>query len=246
MLPEMSNPWKDITGPRGSYVLDMDRPHVRSDISDSHKIKVVEGSIPEPFIGDPFTARVVFLGLNPGHSDEDQKHYQINRFRDALFANLRHDREQEYPFYPLNPAFKDTPVAHWWRNRTEALIVASKLDIRSISQRIMVVEWYPYHSLKFRASQHRCKSQEYSYELVRRLRDDGRFIVGMRGKRLWSTKIDAIPYLDNPQCSFITPGNAKDGLFERILAALKRRPDHSDETERRGLVRSFFGPWKRR
>jgi hypothetical protein len=110
----------------------------------------------------------------------------------------------------------------------------------------MVVEWYPYHSLKFRASQHRCKSQEYSQELVRRLRDNGRFIVGMRGKRVWSTKIDAIPYLDNPQCSFITPGNAKDGLFERILAALKGRPNHSDETERRGLVWSVFGPWKRR
>ena len=80
---------------------------------------------------------------------------------------------------------------------------------------------------------------------MRRLRDDGRLIVGMRGKRLWSTKIGAIPYLDNPQCNFITPGNAKGGLFERILVALKCSSAYSDETEHRGLLRSFFWPWKR-
>jgi hypothetical protein len=66
--------------------------------------KVIVESIPEPFIGNPQTANVVLLSLNPGHSEDDAKAYSDSDFRKGMMHNLRHEA-QECPFYGLNPKF---------------------------------------------------------------------------------------------------------------------------------------------
>jgi hypothetical protein len=222
MLPEMVNPWKGINDLRTSYVLDQDRARIQTDqLAERETIRVVEGSIPEPFIGSPQTATVVLLGLNPGHSDDDQTHYQENKaFRDAIFKNLRHEA-QDYPFYPLNPAFKHTPVAKWWLKRTRALRELAGVDDRTVAQRLMVIEWFPYHSTNYNETRHKCESQSYSHGLARALRKCGRIVVGLRAKRLWDTRLDGVQYLKNPQCSYVSPGNMDTNLFDEVIGALR-------------------------
>src|SRR5579872_6718956 len=106
----MENPWLALP-PKSPFVLEIDR-----DALDQYNEKAVAGtkikvgSIPEPFIGNPETATVILLNLNPGDSPDDPKAHVDPGFRDAIIRNLRHE-PQEYLFYPLNPKFVWTPCA---------------------------------------------------------------------------------------------------------------------------------------
>ena len=142
----MQNPWHDLTFRNGEYLLDIDREQIHeynAPLNAEHK--VVLSSVPEPFIGDPSSALVVLLLLNPGHDHTDLQSHLREDFKEALFKNLRHE-SQAYPFYPLTPAFRDTGSARWWRRRLGGLIGASGLDEKAIARRLLAIEWFPYHS----------------------------------------------------------------------------------------------------
>src|SRR3954452_24074883 len=68
----LKSPWEGITAVRDSYVLDHDSPCVHRNARGAEELRIIAGSIPEPFIGDPRKAKVIFLGLNPGHNEDDQ------------------------------------------------------------------------------------------------------------------------------------------------------------------------------
>jgi hypothetical protein len=142
------------------------------------------------------------------------------RPREAIFANLRHDR-QEYPFYPLNPDFRDTPVAKWWLQRTRALREALGKDELIVSKRLMVVEWFPYHSSNFDAAKHTCESQAYSQDLVKQLCLDRKLIIGLRGQKHWDKVVPGIPYLRSWQSSYLTPRNMTPDIFQDVLDKLR-------------------------
>lgn len=207
-----------------SYILDLDRDEIdrynkRVRNPDN---KVINDSIPEPFIGNPRSARIVLLGLNPGHSEDDKATYRNNAdLRSSMFHNLRHE-SQEYPFYPLNPAFRRTGAGRWWSARTRELRDLSGLNDHELANRLMVIEWFPYHSKRFAIPTGLCKSQEYSFQLAKQMLQDGRLVVLMRARRLW-TEVDSrfgfSSSLKNPQCSYITRGNTGD-WFNKLLETL--------------------------
>jgi hypothetical protein len=63
----MQNPWVEL--PKDPpFVLLQDRDTVAQI---SKKVATNVSSMPEPFIGDPQTAKVVLLSLNPGDDEED-------------------------------------------------------------------------------------------------------------------------------------------------------------------------------
>jgi hypothetical protein len=143
----MKNPWEKLSLFKGSYVLKIDRERIRT-YNDSVRDKaheVIVGSIPEPFIGNPESAKVVLLSLNPGHSTKDLCWHKKNDFKKAMFLNLRH-RPQRFPFYPLNPDFEGNGAGEWWRPRTRELQKETGLDDRTFAERLLVIEWFPYHS----------------------------------------------------------------------------------------------------
>jgi hypothetical protein len=216
------NPWSELKFPSESYVLDRDRSCLFGNDGRAQNIRVIEGSLPEPFIGNPTSCSVVLLGLNPGHDKEDQKYYREHKcFREALFANLHHE-QQEHPFYPLNPDFKDTPVARWWLQKTRFLREALGPRDSILSKRLMVIEWFPYHSVNFNGAKHRCDSQDYSQDLVKQLHKSGRLIIGLSGKRLWEAVVPSVPYLKNPQNRSLSPRNLTQERFDRVLATLRQ------------------------
>jgi hypothetical protein len=184
--------------------------------------KVIVESIPEPFIGNPQSARVVLLSLNPGHSKDDAKAHSDDDFRKAMTHNLRHEA-QEFPFYALNPKFEWTPCGIWWRAHTHRLHEAG-LSWEAISEGLFVIEWFPYHSKKSALpSSPVCASQYYSFHLAKEMLGS-KIVVGMRSKKHWLNVIPApqnVPFLTNPQNPHISPANTGVDLFERIVEALR-------------------------
>lgn len=219
----VQNPWSELPS-QSPYVLDIDRASIaqynRSRLKADQR--VVPESIPEPFIGNPHSAKVVLLNLNPGHSENDAKAHADQDFREAMMHNLRHGG-QECPFYALNPKFAWTPCGIWWRAHTSKLHKAG-LSWEAISAGLLVIEWFPYHSKKSGLPLTPvCPSQEYSFQLVKKMLES-KIVVGMRSKRHWTNAIPAVqdfPFLKNPQNPQISPGNMVAELFERIVEALR-------------------------
>lgn len=218
------NPWTELPT-QSPYVLDIDRASIekynRSRLNADQK--VVPESIPEPFIGDPRSARVVLLNLNPGHSKDDAKAHADPDFRKAMIHNLRHE-EQESPFYGLNPKFAWTACGSWWTAHTRKLYDAG-LSWECISEGLLVIEWFPYHSKTSGLPINPvCPSQEYSFQLAKEVMMGTKIVVGMRSRNHWLNVVPAVqdvPFLKNPQNPHISPGNMNTELFERIVEALR-------------------------
>jgi Domain of unknown function (DUF3427) len=166
----MNNPWTKLEASRNGYVLDEDLDAVNEfnrSVRDT-KARIVFDALPEPYIGNPDLAKVVFLGLNPGYSVTDPEWHARKDFRGALLLNLNHE-PTDYPFYPLDPAFRQSGAGQWWRERTRQLQSESGLDDRTFAKRIMVIEWFPYHSVSFKAPKAEFHSQRYSFQLAREM-----------------------------------------------------------------------------
>ena len=79
----MRNPWSKLPT-QSPYVLDIDRASIdKYNALHNNDEKIIVESIPEPFIGNPQSARVVLLNLNPGHSEDDAKAHSDKDFRGA-------------------------------------------------------------------------------------------------------------------------------------------------------------------
>jgi hypothetical protein len=138
--------------------------------------------------------------------------------------NLRHE-PQEYPFYPLNPKFSWTPTGKWWHRRTRDLQLEAGLDDATLAERLLVIEWFPYHSKKSALSTKPvCESQNYSFQLAKEMLEKKKLVVGMRSMKHWMA-VDqqfgrTVQFLKNPQCGYISRGNTEGDLFNRIVKAL--------------------------
>jgi hypothetical protein len=216
------NPWSELRA-LSPYVLDIDQASIDKYNAIHHNDeRVIVESIPEPFIGNPQSAKVVLLSLNPGHSDDDPKAHSEDDFRKAMMHNLRHEA-QECPFYALNPKFSWTACGRWWKAHTAKLHMAG-LSWETISRGLLVIEWFPYHSkTSGLPAKPVCPSQEYSFQLAREMLGS-KIVVGMRSKKHWVNVLPAvqnIPFLKNPQNPHISPANAGADLFDRIIEALR-------------------------
>jgi hypothetical protein len=126
-------------------------------------------AIPEPFIGNPETAKVVLLNLNPGHDDTVERHHSCPEIKDAIFRNLRQE-PSDYPFYAFDPAFRGTGVANYWCQYTRALQEEADLDDHEFARRLLVIEWFPYSSANGGLSWRRvCESQKYSFQFAKEM-----------------------------------------------------------------------------
>jgi hypothetical protein len=228
----MPNPWLDLDRnlAGGSYILEIDRDFIKRNndrYASSPEKKIMVTSIPEPFIGCPESARLVLLSLNPGHSEDDEEQHRGVELKEATFRNLRRE-PQEYPFYPLNPAFAETGVGRWWRDHIDKLQKETGLNAPTFAKKLLVIEWFPYHSIKCGlGTKPVCGgSQKYSHQLAKQmmLKKEGVVVLGMRAKNHWvnvDPEFEDVPFLNSRQNACITRGNTKPGLFDSILKALK-------------------------
>ena len=95
-----------------------------------------------------------------------------------------------------------------------------------VSSKVMVVQYFPYHSKAFRALPRILPSQTFSFRLVQEAIAKGKVIVVMRSRELWLNAVPALrnyPYIELkfPRNPRIAPNHMADGEYERLVAALE-------------------------
>ncbi len=94
----MQNPWLKLPR-RSPYVLPRDQDAVsilngRVSAKNNGQGRINVNLLPEPFIGNPKTAKVVLLNLNPGVGDGDKQAHRNSVFRGAITRNLRNEPQE--------------------------------------------------------------------------------------------------------------------------------------------------------
>jgi hypothetical protein len=161
---------------------------------------------PQPFIGNPESARVILLMLNPGLGPMDY-YSELSDNRDASYIealqkNLRGDID-DHPFFFLNPLFRWHPGAEYWHRRLGWLIDAFvsrglKPDEsrRLVSQNVCCIQSLPYHSSDFAGLRSLLKSLpsvKLAHDAARELASDAnRLTIVMRNVDFWN-----LPETDN-------------------------------------------------
>lgn len=185
---------------------------------------------PEPHMGNLKEAKVILLGLNPGlklindnsgFDCEELKWYEKNQnVPSILLSNLRNE-VGEYPYYYLNPNVSDNSPGHQWlKKRIDKLRESAGLTPEQLSQKIACMQFFPYHSAKYKHSTKYLPSQKHNFQLVLDAIKANKLIVCMRSIKLWDEGLLSINgnnqklsdynnliKVKNPRALYLTSGN---------------------------------------
>ncbi len=185
----MENPWSDLpeTPP---FVLPSDERAVAAFNARSRPEHFLHLElIPEPFLGSP-DAPIVLLNLNPGFDGRETRFDSNDAFFVQLSRNNLLHREQDFLFYLLNPRISGSLGYQWWARKLREPILAA--GARKVARKVLCIEYFPYHSVRYKQFSSPLQSQLYSFHLARQAVARGALIVIMRGNAAW---FDAVPEL---------------------------------------------------
>lgn len=179
--------------------------------------------MPEPFLGR-LDAPVVLLNLNPGYVEKDRAEHADKRYSGAIRAMLGGE-PAAHPLALLDPRFGGFGGHDWWEKKARRLVRASTLD--AVTNGVLVVEWFPYHSAKYRSLRGGpLPSFEFSKSLVEAAMERGAVIVAMRSRRRWEDAVPALntyskySWLASPQNVALSPNNLGPQRFDEIVQVL--------------------------
>jgi hypothetical protein len=92
--------------------------------------------------------------------------------------------------------------------------------------KVMCIQYFPYHSKKFRQYSELLPSQAFSFYLVEQAMNQGKVIVIMRRKQEWLRHVVGLAgysyiELSSPRSASISRKNVKGNGFDRIVEALR-------------------------
>lgn len=211
----MDNPWTALPA-KPPYVLPSDaniingRPDIRLDL------------LPMPYMGHPDRAALYVLTLNPGVSQGDEALLQNPYFVDQNRRSLTF--ESTYPFCQFDPALAGTPGHVYWAQCLGQLGVALGEDF--LRERVMCVEYFPYHSWRFHRFPQRLPSQSFSFDLVRQAVAQRKPIVLLRGRKLWLSSVPELAssayYELKSINSTVSTRNMAEGVFQALVDTCRR------------------------
>ncbi len=226
----MKNPWTDLPKKK-EYVLPCDYEAIKKyNEKAKEEKKIITDQLPGPYVGNPLKSSVVILSLNPGYNEKEDYilHSRVD-FSTDLKKNLLHE-EIEYPFYYLNPHYKEGGGYRYWHPFLEDIIkeIGGSNPEKLIAAKIAVIEWFPYRSSTFGWLKCLCgvKSREYSHELARQAIDNKKVVVMHRALKEWESSIGSLEYCIKSVKPFrnwhLKKKNLKDGDFDKICNAINR------------------------
>ena len=225
-MHEPTNPWIELPA-APPYVLPSDAPAIvlyNTRAEEQHQLRL--DALPEPFFGAS-SAPVVLLGLNPGFDDRDPEVHANPRFQELLRTNYRHG-PADFPFYFLDPRFA-SPGCAWWERKLNPLL--GMFAREEIARSLLCVEYFPYHSRRFRHATLQVPSQDYGFRLVASAIMRKAVVVIMRARKLWFTAVPALRAhslvftLNSPQNVVISPRNCPG--FEVVVSAIRNGYVHA-------------------
>jgi hypothetical protein len=160
--------------------------------------------LPMPMCGDLRTADIFICLLNPGlaasdfYAEANHPEYQV-RLQNAI-AQQR-SAVDEYPFFWLDPDLCWTGGAAWWSRKLQSVVAEAARRwgcefseaARRISQRIAVLELFPYHSKHFALGSIAgvLPSCQAAVKLAQAIGDDpAKTIIIARKRTLWGVEHD--------------------------------------------------------
>jgi hypothetical protein len=197
-----TNPWKNLASD-APFVVPADKVQVErfNGLNPDDAYRLRTHLPPLPFMGRP-NAPVVLLGLNPG-----------------------------YAFFFLDPHYNGDAGQQWWHKRLSHLRKASKhagaFSDEHLAKELLCIQYFPYRSKSYKSMQ-RLDSQQYGFDLVQAAMDRKALIILLRSRTLW---IKAVPNLENyehliqlsnPLNPVLSPGQLKNGGWEKLVAALSK------------------------
>jgi hypothetical protein len=219
-MSEHPNPWPAVPS-RSPYVLECDWDAINEyNAKASQAFEVRLDVLPEPFVGIE-TAPVVLLNLNPGFDNKDPEIHARSEFQ-ALLRNNYAQGPSAFPFYFLDSTF-ESPGRKWWERILRRLL--EKFEPKKLARALLCVEYFPYHSIRFRHGSLHLSSQEYGFGLVRSAIARGSVVVIMRGERYWKKRV---PELDGYSRTFglsswqnvvVSPRNCAG--FDVVVSAIR-------------------------
>lgn len=215
----MKNPWLQLSK-SAPYVLESDRVQIEEFNKTSKPEHYIHLEVlPQPFAGSPETAEAYLLNLNPGFSSEDE-YYQnsLTVFGATNLDSLKF--KNRTGFFFLDERFNQTPTYKWWSKHLREVI--GTMGQKETQKRLMVIEFFPYHSKSYKALKTILLSQEYSFYLVRQAIKMKKAIVIMRMEKLWLEFVPELknyPYVSliNKQRAWVSKNNLPKGSFERVF-----------------------------
>jgi len=219
-LNVQSNPWVNLSQ-QSPYIAEVDREYFEKY---SDQLSHLELSVlPDPYVGDLKKAKVVFLLLNPGFQEGDNEicapHSEYFHENKASLTHAAHP-----PFYVLGEKFKQSGGYAWWIKKLKR-VMESGVSISNLSEEIMCIQFFPYHSEKYKHFPKKLPSQYYSFELVKEAIRKQKTIVMMRSEKRW---LEAVPELKgnyikirNVRNPTVSDSNMKPEEFQRIINELK-------------------------
>lgn len=181
--------------------------------------------LPEPYAGDPQRAGVVLLSLNPGWGNTEplEQGGGVDDWNDELRRNLSF--KATTPFVHIDPRFRATTGGgRWWSKRLRRLAEATSWE--QVGERLMVLEFFGYHSHTWRSLPLPLPSQAFTFQLVRETMDRGCLIVVTRGLGQWVWNVpelytyERVIRLNSQRWVGLSPGNMPEGDFDGIRQAV--------------------------
>ena len=152
-----------------------------------------------PFQGNPLTAKVVFLSLNPGyveHSNRDlakvfERITDLPQKINALWSSfLSHEATAMSPSQQDKDLFTayQTLVDWYWYNAFAKLRESCHLSDDVFFQKVAIVQLMPYHSIKCEKVIFDLPTMQYTKKLIHHLlkRPDCPLFVVMRSEKMWA------------------------------------------------------------
>lgn len=216
MTLSSDNPWLELP-PKAPFIAACDIAALGDRTSHLHfEIK------PMPYLGNIQKATVVVLALNPGFVPEDLTGYNEPTF--MKLHELSFTQEADPPFYAIDSRHASSGTYIWWHRILGSLSKAGVSE-EQMSQHLMCVQYFPYHSVTYTNISPVLPSQHYSFDLVRQAMAQQKIIVIMRSSRLWYTAIPELPdypclIVKNPRNPTLSPANLGQDNFELVHNAL--------------------------
>lgn len=216
----LDNPWENLPT-AAPYILPEDLK-----VIESHKnfIGLRLDTLPEPLVGGLDNAKVVFLALNPGFMDSDvDVNMQLEQFINGCRKNLKDPFKSD--FYYFTGGLEETGGYKWWSSKLKPLINHGITE-ETLKKKIMMVEYFPYHSVNYRHIGRFTPSQLFSFEIVKEAIKRNKIIVIMRSRGLWEQAVPELAgyplmTLSSAQNVVISPKNVGEINFRVLLSELR-------------------------
>ena len=206
----MENPWKALpdTPP---YVLPADRLQVdafNNRMVHRPQYQLHTELLPEPFSG-PLDAPVVVLYLNPGYGGDELTWHRDPEYIAKARAAIGDD-PGGHRHMGLRSDLPDTGGGWAWTKGAYKEHLASHTR-DELAAKILTVEFFPYHSNKYRPLSAILPSQRYGFHLVASAVERGAVVIAMRHRTEWMKAVPDLAGYDK----LVTPRSNRQKALSR-------------------------------